>query len=102
LVTTANNGLEGVNALKKGDFDLVLMDIQMPKMDGYTATKYIRNNFENKKKNIPILAMTAHALDGEREKCIDSGMTDYLSKPIMKDVFENKLIKLLTPNPINK
>jgi signal transduction histidine kinase/DNA-binding response OmpR family regulator len=74
-----NNGQEALYALSRQHFDLVLMDLQMPEMDGYTATKKIREDLQS---NIPIIAMTAHAMSGEREKCLQAGMNEYLSKPI--------------------
>lgn len=84
----ASNGLEAVEYLRKKDCDLVLMDLQMPQMDGYTATQQIR---EMLKLDIPIIAMTAHALPGEREKCLSRGMNEYISKPIK----EEELFKLI-------
>ena len=84
-----SNGLEAIQQLSKQDYDLVLMDIQMPQMDGYAATQHIR---EVLKSEIPIIAMTAHALAGEREKCLSRGMNDYLSKPIKED----ELFKLIS------
>jgi len=86
---TANNGLEAVEFLRNNDCDLVLMDIQMPQMDGYVATQTIR---EELKLNIPIIAMTAHALAGERERCMSRGMNEYISKPIKED----ELFKLIS------
>lgn len=86
---TANNGLEAVEYLKNHDCDLVLMDIQMPQMDGYTATQKIR---EELNLNLPIIAMTAHALAGEREKCLSRGMNEYISKPVNED----ELFKLIS------
>ncbi|MBI1343618.1 MAG: response regulator [Terrimonas sp.] len=77
--TLVKNGRECVQQLQREKFDLVLMDIQMPEMDGYTATRAIR---ENLKQDIPIIAMTAHAMAGEREKCFSYGMDEHLSKPI--------------------
>ncbi|PSL27687.1 ATP-binding protein [Chitinophaga ginsengisoli] len=74
-----NNGQEALSALSRQHFDLVLMDLQMPEMDGYTATKKIREELQS---NIPIIAMTAHAMSGEREKCLQAGMNEYLAKPI--------------------
>jgi len=86
---TANNGLEAVEFLKNNDCDLVLMDIQMPQMDGYVATQTIR---EELKLSTPIIAMTAHALAGERERCMSRGMNEYISKPIN----EEELFKLIS------
>lgn len=77
-----NTGTKAVEALKTNKYDLVLMDIQMPEMDGYTATQEIRSVL---KLDIPIIAMTAHALVGEREKCLGYGMNEYISKPIRED-----------------
>jgi PAS domain S-box-containing protein len=76
------NGKEAVDAVMNSDFDVILMDIQMPEVDGYKATEQIRSLPETKNK-IPIIALTAHALIGDREKCIQVGMTDYVSKPII-------------------
>ncbi|MCX8531203.1 hybrid sensor histidine kinase/response regulator [Chryseobacterium luquanense] len=86
---TANNGLEAVEFLRNNDCDLVLMDIQMPQMDGYVATQTIR---EELKLSTPIIAMTAHALAGERERCMSRGMNEYISKPIK----EEELFKLIS------
>lgn len=74
-----NNGQEALYAVSRQHFDLILMDLQMPEMDGYTATKKIREDLQS---NIPIIAMTAHAMSGEREKCLQAGMNEYISKPI--------------------
>jgi len=75
----ASNGTEAIDYLKKNRYDLILMDIQMPEMDGYTATHLIRRELQL---DVPIVAMTAHALAGEREKCLSNGMNEYISKPI--------------------
>lgn len=75
----AGNGLEALRALQEKKYSLVLMDIQMPEMDGYTAARQIRNEL---KLDVPIIAMTAHALAGEREKCMSYGMNEYISKPL--------------------
>ncbi|HUQ97692.1 MAG TPA: ATP-binding protein [Chitinophagaceae bacterium] len=77
--TLVSNGAEAVQALTNRSFSLVLMDIQMPEMDGYAATQAIRNEL---KLELPIVAMTAHAMAGEKEKCLSYGMNEYISKPI--------------------
>ena len=79
----ASNGLEVIEAIRKTQFDLVLMDCQMPEMDGYEATRQIRllEAAENKPR-IPILALTANAMKGDQEKCLEAGMDDYVTKPI--------------------
>ncbi len=79
-VTTAINGKEAIKKIKKFDFDIVLMDVQMPEVDGLEATRIIRR--ELKLTDLPIVAMTAHAMKGDRQKCFDAGMDDYVSKPI--------------------
>ncbi len=79
-ITLANNGLEAVELILKNQYDCVLMDIQMPIMDGYEATDNIRKTFNTEE--LPIVAMTANALGGDKEKCLAAGMNDYISKPI--------------------
>jgi signal transduction histidine kinase/DNA-binding response OmpR family regulator/HPt (histidine-containing phosphotransfer) domain-containing protein len=82
-VTIANNGLEAVNAVKKKPYDAVLMDVQMPVMDGYTATRAIRK--DERFKDLPVIAMTAHAMTGDEEKSLEAGMNDHVTKPIDPD-----------------
>ncbi len=84
----AENGKEGIERLREKAYDLVLMDIQMPEMDGYQATEYIRNEL---KSSIPIIALTAHSIVREREKCLEIGMNDYLSKPFRKNELFDKI-----------
>ena len=94
-VTIANNGQEGVAAANEGDFDAVLMDCQMPVMDGYEATRALRE--EARFADLPIIAMTANAMAGDREKCLDAGMNDHVAKPIdLKELFST-LTKWVKP-----
>jgi len=75
------NGKDAVEKIQNNHFDAVLMDVQMPEMDGFAATRTIRN-MEDLRKNIPVIAITAHALKGDKEKCLEAGMNDYITKPI--------------------
>ena len=85
----ASNGIEAVAAVERTDYDVVLMDVQMPEMDGYQATRHIRKN--PRFADLPIIAMTANAMKGDREKCLETGMNDYISKPIDPDQLYGKL-----------
>ncbi len=84
-VTVVENGLEALMALENDHFDLILMDIQMPDLDGLETTRVIRQQEIGGGRRIPIIALTAHALQGDRERCFDAGMDDYISKPIKMD-----------------
>jgi CheY-like chemotaxis protein len=81
-VTAARTGLEALTLYEQGTFDLILMDIQMPEIDGLQATAEIRERESVTGEHIPIIALTAHAIKGDRERCLQAGMDDYLSKPI--------------------
>jgi PAS domain S-box-containing protein len=89
----AENGKEAIEKLSSKYFDIVLMDIQMPEMDGYETTDYIRNKMKPPFREIPILAMTAHAAASEAKACIDAGMNDYISKPFDSQELYNKIAK---------
>jgi PAS domain S-box-containing protein len=99
VVTIANNGKESVKILTEGQqpppFDVVFMDLQMPEMDGITATKLIRA--DSRLKTLPIIAMTAHALVEERERCLEAGMNDHITKPIDPDVLFATLSRWVKP-----
>jgi two-component system sensor histidine kinase/response regulator len=82
-VVVVNDGQEALQALDAGTFDLVLMDVQMPRMDGFEATAVIRRVEKMGHRHIPVVAMTAHAMAGDRERCLAAGMDDYVSKPIL-------------------
>lgn len=94
-IQSADNGKIALEKLKLQDFDLILMDVQMPEMDGHTATKIIRNVFPEPKSKTPILAFTAYATTGEADKCIEAGMDDYISKPVDSNTLKNKILSLL-------
>src|SRR5579871_3890895 len=84
-VQVANNGREAIERAEAEQFDLILMDVQMPEMDGLEATSAIRAAEAGTGKHVPIVAMTAHAMKGDREKCLGAGMDGYLAKPIRID-----------------
>jgi CheY-like chemotaxis protein len=96
-VTLANNGQEAVNAVKENEYDAVLMDIQMPVMDGYTATREIRN-LKSEIRNVPIIAMTAHAMAGDEDKSLQAGMNGHVAKPIDPDQLFSALQKWIKPS----
>src|SRR6266404_8760383 len=90
-VAVAENGLEALAALKKEDFDLVLMDVQMPEMDGMEATAAIRKGEKRTGEHVAVIALTAHAMKGDREKCLAAGMDGYLTKPIRPQELDDAL-----------
>ncbi|MEO5616613.1 MAG: response regulator, partial [Candidatus Eisenbacteria bacterium] len=96
-VRAVEDGCEALAALEAESFDLILMDVQMPELDGFAATTAIRKRERGSGRHIPILAITAHAMKGDRERCLQHGMDGYLSKPIQsKDLFA--AIEKLMPN----
>lgn len=89
LVTVANDGVEAVEMFEKKQFDLVLMDIQMPRMDGVSATKELKQRMQVTGQSVPVIALTANAMSGDREKFISQGLDDYLVKPIVvEDLYD--------------
>ena len=93
-ITVANNGREAVSHWQNGKFDAILMDVDMPEMNGYEATERIRELEKDTGRHIPIMAMTAHAMQGAREKCLSHGMDGYLTKPINTEKLLNELKSL--------
>jgi PAS domain S-box-containing protein len=98
--TIVDNGRDALEALEKQSFDVVLMDVQMPQLNGLEATKAIRIDEQQTKTHIPVIAMTAHAIKGDRERCLEAGMDEYVSKPIDSDKLFDA-IEELTNNPGN-
>ncbi|GAB4486476.1 MAG: hypothetical protein Fur0016_13740 [Anaerolineales bacterium] len=101
-VSVANSGEEGIWMLNNGKFDAVLMDIQMPGMNGYQATAQIRSDPRFTFAKLPVIAMTAHALDADREKALKAGLNDYISKPIDAARLAHTLLRWLTPQKNRK
>ena len=95
-VYIANNGLEAVEQFQKSSFDVILMDIMMPVMDGMEATQKIRSIEEEKKvkKRVPIIAITANTMDNDRDKCIANGMDEFMAKPFDMDKLNSIFISL--------
>ena len=97
-LVAVNNGVEALDVLERETFDVVLMDVQMPEMGGFEATARIREREKSSGQHVPVIAMTAHALKGDRERCLEAGMDAYVSKPIQAALlFET--IDSLVPNP---
>jgi len=98
----AANGVEAVSMVRSFPYDLVVMDCQMPEMDGYEATGLIRQMEEGGDSRIPIIAMTANAMTGDREKCLEAGMDDYVSKPIRLDDLRRLLDRWAPPGTLRR
>jgi len=100
-VQVAVNGLEALQALREADFDAVLMDCQMPELDGYEATRRLRGAAGAvRNPDVPVIALTAHALATDRSKCLDAGMTDYLTKPINPNHLHQCLARVMRPRAV--
>ena len=96
VIAEADNGMHLLNMLKNVTTDVILLDIQMPVMDGILATKKIREIESSTNKHTPIIAITANALAGDKENCLAAGMNDYISKPFQPEVLIQKIKNLLT------
>jgi signal transduction histidine kinase/DNA-binding response OmpR family regulator len=95
--TIAADGQEALSVLAVGSFDLVLMDVQMPKMDGLTAAKSIREREKQTGLHVPIIAMTAHAMKGDQQRCLEAGMDDYIAKPVSSMRIQEAIARTLIP-----
>lgn len=98
-VVLAEDGAKAVALFEQQRFDLVMMDIQMPEMDGYEATRRIRDLADSDRAGTPIIAMTAHVMEGYRAKCLQAGMDDYISKPLKRDGLIAMALKWTNQNP---
>ncbi len=90
-----NNGREAVDAVLSGNYAAILMDCQMPEMDGYEATAQIRMALMNKDERVPIIAITANAMEDDRDKCLQADMDDYITKPIKPETLKAVLERWL-------
>jgi two-component system, sensor histidine kinase and response regulator len=96
-VALAENGMQAMEMALAGRFDLVLMDVQMPEMDGLAATVAIRRA-ESTARRTPVVGLTAHALRGDRDRCLDAGMDDYVAKPVRRQELEAAMVRALRRN----
>jgi two-component system, sensor histidine kinase and response regulator len=94
-VVVAENGREALNVLDELDFDLVLMDLQMPEMDGFATTAAIRRNEAGSDRHMPIVALTANAMKGDRERCLQAGMDGYVAKPVQVHLLLREMADVL-------
>jgi CheY-like chemotaxis protein len=99
-LTIANNGVEAVEAVRKDTFDIILMDIQMPELDGVLTTKVIRAS-DSEWRNIPIIAVTAHAMEGHRQAYLAAGMDGFVSKPFRMDTLVGEMTRVLSATPFS-
>ena len=94
-VTIAGNGAEAITHVSDTEFDIVLMDVMMPEMDGISATVAIRESELGTDRHLPIVALTANAMDGDREKCLEAGMDGYVSKPIQPPILFQEIAQTM-------
>jgi PAS domain S-box-containing protein len=94
-IMVVENGIEAIDKVTQNDFDIVLMDIQMPEMDGYEATRQIRSTLPEAKRHVPIMAMTAHVMPSEEERCYNAGMNGYISKPFDTQTLYTKIESII-------
>ncbi len=97
-VTVASNGSDGLELVEKGSFDVVLMDVEMPEMNGFEATQSIRVREQGTQEHIPIVGLTARSKQGDKERCLEAGMDAYVPKPIKRDLLFATLAQLIEGN----
>ena len=97
-VTLAADGREAVETWKNGQFDVILMDVQMPEVDGFEATRRIRAAENGSARHTPIIALTAHTLQGDRERCLAVGMDAYVTKPVRADELADAIRSAVAPS----
>jgi two-component system sensor histidine kinase/response regulator len=100
VLLQVTNGQEAVIAARDESIDLILMDVQMPEMDGFEATRRIREEQQQGGRRVPIIAITAHAMTGDRERCLAEGMDDYISKPIRKEELMKIIDRVVAERPL--
>jgi two-component system sensor histidine kinase/response regulator len=98
-VDVVANGLEAVRAWQTIPYHMILMDVQMPEMDGFEATAMIRRREQGSDRHVPIVAMTAHAMKGDRERCLEAGMDDYVAKPVQMRELDSVIQRILGAAP---
>ena len=98
-VDVVGSGIEALEAMDRIAYDVVLMDCQMPEMDGYQATRALRAKETGTGRRLPVIAMTAHTMKGDRERCLEAGMDDHLSKPVTWDVLTATVRRWSPPRP---
>jgi CheY-like chemotaxis protein len=98
-VDVADNGAEALEKLSRTNYALILMDVSMPVMDGFEATRLIRRREEKNGRHVPIVALTANAMEGDRERCIEAGMDEYLPKPVRAETLQQCIVGVLSSKP---
>jgi CheY-like chemotaxis protein/anti-sigma regulatory factor (Ser/Thr protein kinase) len=98
-VDVADNGAEALEKLSRTNYALILMDVSMPVMDGFEATRLIRRREEKNGRHVPIVALTANAMEGDRERCIEAGMDEYLPKPVRAETLQQCIVGVLSSQP---
>ena len=102
ILDIVHNGRDAVDAVQKTPYDIVLMDVQMPELDGLQATRHIRQLNCGESARVPIIAMTAHAMAGDRERCLAAGMDDYITKPVQRELLQQTVARWLGSRDLDR